>query len=506
MSAPLLLAVDNGLTVTKAVVFDDAGGEVAVAEESITRLHPHPRHVERDMDESWAATARAIRRVLAAPGADAGRIAAVGVTAHGDGIYLVDADGRPAAPGVLSLDSRAVDIMADWGRGGVLERALELTGQYPHVSAPAALLAWFARERPDRLDRARWVMAGKDWIRLCLTGEVATDRTEASQSFTDLETQEYSGDALSLYGLDGIAGKLPPILSCDSVAGHVTAEAAAATGLRAGTPVAAGLHDVTAAAIGVGNVAPGGLTLVAGTYSINETISRNPVREPRSACRASFRAGEWMNMSISPASSANVDWFLNRLCPAELAAAERSGGSVFDTLQPEIEAAAERGSRVMFHPFLYGSPLSDFATAGFFGLKGWHGRGDMLLALLEGIAFNHRTHVDVLKARFGLNRVRATGGGTRNPLLLQLFADNLRLSVETVAANEVSALGTAICAGVASGVYPDVETGAEAAVCVAGVRDPEPAAFERVDDRYGLYLRVAEALQPLWPEFNEAED
>lgn len=505
MSDNLLLAIDSGLTVTKAVVFDRHGTEVAVGERRITVHYPHPHHVERDMDEAWAATAAAIRDALAAPGVDAARVRGVGVTAHGDGLYPVTADLRPAGPGILSLDSRAVAVLERWQRVGVADEALTRTGQTPHVSAPATLLAWLAEERPECLARTRWVMACKDWIRLCLTGEVATDPTEASESFTDVETQDYSAEALRLFGLSALEPCLPPVVACDAPAGRVSTEVAAETGLPAGTPVATGLHDVTAAAIGLGNIHPGELTVVAGTYSINETISTHPARNPSVACRNGFRPGEWMNMAISPASSANIDWVLREFCQREQVEAEARGGSVFDTLQPEIERAAEDRAGVFFHPFLYGSPLSDRASGGLFGLKGWHTRGHVLLAVLEGIAYNHRTHVDALKAAFPLERARAAGGGVRNPVLRQRFADNFRLPVGTVSANEVSALGAAVCAGVAGGVYEGIDTGVAEAVHPAAPHEPDPQGAEAADEGYALYRQLAKALEPLWPKLSDRE-
>ena len=277
---PSLLGIDNGLTVTKAVVFDADGRQLAVARRRVPQSIPRPHHVERDMDGLWAATAEAIREALAASGRPAADIAAVAATAHGDGIYLLDADRRPLGPAILSLDSRAGAIAEAWTGGPVADAALALTGQLPHASAPSALLAWIRDHEPDRYARIATAFACKDWLRFCLTGAVGTDRTEASTSFTDVRTQAWSPEALRLFGLDALAHALPPIARSAEIAGHVTPEAAALTGLLAGTPVAAGLHDVTASALGIGGHAEGVLAIVAGTYSINETVSTEPLHRP----------------------------------------------------------------------------------------------------------------------------------------------------------------------------------------------------------------------------------
>ena len=498
MAGRYLVAVDSGLTVTKAVVFAADGAQVAASARRIEQRHPQPGFVERDMDAVWVASAAAIRGALAEAGIAGRDVAAVAPTGHGDGLYPVAADLRPVGPGILSLDSRAVDVLAGWRSDGVLDRALTLTGQVPMASSPAPVLAWLKRHRRADYDRIAWVLSCKDWLRLCLTGAVATDRTEASVSFTDVETQGYSTAALDLYGMPELHDRLPPILGPAEIAGTVTAEAAEATGLPEGLPVAAGLHDVTAAAVGLGTVAPGELSIVAGTYSINEVISTAPVRDARWMCRNGVEPGTWMNMALSPASSANIDWFLRTLCGADLDRAAADGVSVFDRLQDEIARAFEDDSKVVYHPFLYGSPFSDLASAGFFGLRGWHGRGHVLRAVFEGIAFNHRTHVDALRVAFPMAHARVAGGGARNPLLMQLFADTLGLAVETVDAGEVSALGAALCAAVGVGLYASVAEAAERTIRVRGRFEPDRQGTARAEEAYRLYLSIVDAMRPAW--------
>jgi L-xylulokinase len=505
LEPPFLVAVDSGLTVTKAVVFDARGRTISVASAQIEQLMPRPHHVERDMAQAWIATAGAIREAFAKAAIDTGQIGALGVTGHGDGVYLVDAALRPLGHAVLSLDSRAVDVVIDWRQRCVATRALQLTGQQPMVAAPAAILAWMKRHEPERFARIGWVLSCKDWLRLCLTGRVATDPTEASVSFTNVDTQAYSSDALALFDLETLHGRLPEVVPCTRPAGTVTAEASRATGLRAGLPVVAGLHDVTAAAVGLGMIEIGDLAMVAGTYSINETMLGAPERDAGFFCRNAPEPGRWMAMSISPASSANIDWFLNVFCAAERAAAEAAGESIFDRLRPELDEAFARDTSIVFHPFLFGSPHGEAASAGFFGLKGWHRRSDVLKAVLEGIVFNHRTHVEALGKRVPLRRARLAGGAAREPRLAQLFADTIGMPVETVVADEVSAFGAALCAAVGCSRYPDIAGAVEATVAVKARHAPDTASQTRLDAAYGRYMAAVEAVRPLWATLADAE-
>ncbi len=497
--SPYLLGIDSGLTVTKAVVFDEEGRERGMGAVNNAQKSPHPRWVEQDMDRVWEGCREAVRQALDEAGVDAGEITAVGVTGHGDGIYPVDEGGNPIRPGILSLDSRAYQVLERWEESSVMDRALEFNGQIPFAALPATLLAWMKEHEPENLERTRWVLYVKDWLRYKLTGECATDPTEASSGFTDVRTQEYSEEAFPLYGLEEVRGKLPPVVASTEVVGEVTSEAAAATGLAPGTLVVSGAHDVDASAIGVGCIEPGQLTMTAGTWSINEVISDEPVLNEGWACRNFVTPGLWMNMSASPASAANLEWFVQRLSPLEVERAEERGTSPFDFVNQEVEAVLREKSRVFYHPFLYGSPHGDEATAGFFGLRGWHSRGHLLKALFEGTVFNHKGHVDTLRPAFDFTRVRLTGGGSRSELWSQMFADALNLTVEVTDADEAGALGAAVCAGLGTSVYRSLEDATERVVRLLRTHEPEPESRDRVAEAYETYTALAEALTPVWP-------
>lgn len=492
---PSLLGLDSGLTVTKAVLFDADGTEIAVARRRVPQHIPHPRHVERDMDELWAAAAGVIAEVIETSGRPASDIAAVAATAHGDGIYLLDLERKPLGHGILSLDSRAEGLVANWSGTDLFERSLMLTGQTPHAAAPSALLAWIAREEPDRFSRIGHILACKDWLRFCLTGTIGTDRTEASTAFTDLATQDYTPDALKLFGLEALAGALPPIDLPASVVGHVTEAAARQTGLVAGTPVAAGLHDVTASALGIGGHRTGVVDVVAGTYSINEIVSDRPSTDPRWFCRSGIEPGTWNSMSISPASTTNYDWFLETLCRGE---ADAGDASIHGRLAEEIREALVRQSTLLFHPFLFGSPYGAHASGAFLGLHGWHDRGDVLRAVLEGIAFNHRHHVDALRNGFPFEAARLTGGVSRNPDFAQMMADVLGLPVSTSRTGEAAAWGAALCAGAAVGVFETPFDDPRDMEALTERYLPDVDRHAEYDRRYTVFVEAVEALRPVW--------
>lgn len=500
---PSLLGIDNGLTVTKAVLFDVDGTPLAIARRRVPQAIPQPRHVERDMHGLWNATADAIAEAIASSGRPASDIAAVAATAHGDGIYLLDGDRQPLGPAILSLDSRAAGIVADWAAGCVAGQALTMTGQTPHAAAPSALLAWIKAREPERYRRIGHVLACKDWLRFCLAGTIGTDRTDASTSFTDVRDQGYSRPALRLFGVEELFGALPPMHGPAEVVGRVTGGAAARCGLAEGTPVACGLHDVTASALGIGAHREGVLAVVAGTYSINEIVSSQPRVDARWFSRNAITPGRWNNMAISPASAANYDWFLSALCQREQAAADAAGRSVHAVLADEIGAALAEPSTVLFHPYLFGSPHGAMASASFVGLRGWHDRGTMLRAVLEGIAFNHCHHIDALRDGFVVRELRLTGGASRNPTFAQMFANVLATPVTVTDTDEAAAWGAALCAGAGVGLYPSPQDDPRDLERHSTVYSPEADRIGAYQARYRLFRQVAETLAPLWPEIEK---
>lgn len=502
MTRELVLGLDAGHTVTKAVLFDAFGRPVARGSGMLPLTTPRPHWVERDMDDVWRTAHQAIAACLAEAGPDAGRaIAAVGLAGHGDGLYAVDERGLPVRASIVAMDTRAEAVLGEWRGTPVWSRALDLSGTVPFPGSPAALLVWLARHEPRVLHQVRWLLSCKDWLRLRLTGEVATDPTDASASFTDIRRGGYSPELLDLYGLGALADKLPPVVACDAVSGTVTPEAAALTGLAPGTPVITGAHDVDAAAIGVGGTTPGELSLIAGSFSINQVVSERPVVDPRWQVRHFVRPGQWMTMSTSPTSVANLEWFLRVTgTPAE----HRDG--IHEAIGREVEAHLAGPSEVLFHPFVYGSPHPRPTSGTFLGLRGWHGRGHLLRALMEGVVLNHRWHVDALCSKLPITgaTARLTGGAAHSEVWSQMFADALRRPVVVTDVQESAARGAALLAATAVGLLAGV-TDPRADAAVLRRHEPRPDRVAVLDEAYQVYQEAMDALGPVWARLDASE-
>ncbi len=496
--SPYLLGIDSGNTSTKAVVFDEEGYERGVGSVNNTQINPQPRWVEQDMHTVWENTQTAVREAILAAKIEGHEIEAVGMSGHGDGIYLLDESGEPVRAGIQSMDSRAHKLLARWDESGVSDKILEFNGQQPFAALPPVLLAWFKENQPEVLEKTHWAVYVKDWIRFKLTGEFATDPSEASSGFTDVRTQDYGEEAFSIYGLEEVRGMLPPIVGCAEIVGGVTQEAARLTGLKPDTPVVGGAHDVDCSSVGSGCVNPGDLTMIAGTWSINEVVNDEPTFVEGAACRNFVEPGLYLNLSASPTSATNLEWFVHRMCPMEVKYSKEIGASPFAFVNQEVEGVMNEEPHVFYHPFLYSSPHGDDATGGFFGLRGWHTRGHLLRALLEGTVFNHKTHVDILRDAFDVKRIRLTGGGSSSHVWSQMFADALNETVEVTGAGETGALGAAICAGVGIGIYDSINDATENVIRAFRTHEPDTRNSRRYAEAYETYMGLVNALEPVW--------
>jgi L-xylulokinase len=378
-----------------------------------------------------------------------------------------------------------------------------VSGQGPFASTPAALLAWFSENDPETLANAAFALPCKDAIKARITGQISTDRTEASLSFVDYRTQEYSREILEIYGIPEAWRLLATALDSTAQAGVVTAEAAKALGLPEGIPVAAGAHDVDCSAIGSGAVRAGAVSIIAGTYSINQAISATPSISPNWCARNFVIPGMWMNQGVSPSSATNMEWFVREIC-ATTGAALPADADPFEFVEREIAAIENDPPDVVYLPFLYGSPLPIDTSATFLGIRGWHTRGHLLRAVMQGVVYNHLWHVDQLLTVFPAESIHLTGGATNSGRWCQIFADALGREVRVSLTPEAGALGVCLLAGVSVGVYRDVEDAAERAGGTQLVYQPQPAGVAAQASSYARYRRVVEAMAPVWEATHDA--
>ena len=499
------IGTDNGGTMSKAALFDLGGKELAVASEKVDFLTPESSWSERDMGAMWQSTANAIKKVITKSGVNPDEIAGVGNTGYGNGLYLIDENGDPVRNAINSTDSRAREYIDQWITEGIDKKVLPKTMQCLWPAQPNALLRWIKDHEPESMDKTKWVMVAKDYIRFKLTGEVKGDMSDSSAlSLMDNNTGKWDPELFETWGISEFFDKMPPVVQTSDIAGYVTAEAAELTGLKEGTPVCGGMFDIDACGIASGMTKEGQLSLVAGTWGNNQFISRKPVVDSDLFMTSFYSIPGWyLSFEGSPTSASNFDWFANTFFKDECELPANKGKHVYEICSDLIKGTTP-DNNLLFLPFLLGSNVDSNATGCFIGLSSNHTRGDLARAVWEGIIFSHRWHVERLMKFIEMPEcVILTGGVTNSSEWVQMFADCFQLPMKVPNGTELGALGAAIAAAVATETYPDFHSACDQMVELGREQQPATEMKDYYDKKFGKYMTLLAALKPVWKTLAE---
>ena len=474
-----LVGLDVGTTGVKALRISPDGEIVARAEEGYRLSTPQPGWAEQDPEDWW----RAAEAALAAVGSDG--VAGIGLSGQMHGLVALDNADRVLRPAILWNDQRTgaecAEIEARFG----LRELVQLTGNRALPGFTAPKLLWLRRHEPDVYARIARVLLPKDYVRLRLAGEHATDVADASGTLLfDVRQRRWSGEVLE--GLEIPADWVPAALESTGLSGQ-TAD---------GLPVAAGAGDQAAGALGVGVDRPGPLSVVLGTsgvvFAALPAFAADPDGRVHSFCHAV--PDGWHAMGVMLSAAGSLGWLREVVAPGEPP----------DEVVAEAEPWPPGVEGLTFLPYLAGerTPHVDpAARAAFAGLSLRHDRGALVRAVLEGVAFGLRDSLELLRA-IGVEpgSARVSGGGARSELWLRIVASVLELPLERTAAEEGAAFGAALLGGVAAGVFTDVQEAVAATVRVRDTIEPEPEWIEPYAHAYRRFRSLYPALRPLEDE------
>lgn len=495
-----VLGIDKGTTMTKAALFAVRTGAVAAIARRPTRdLHPSPDWHEEDMRGTYDGVAAAIRDVIASSGIRPEEIAGVGVSGHMGGLWALDGKGEPAGPAIAWPDARATGLLRRWQDEGKVDRLFEIAGNAPIPGLPLLLLAWLKENDRPFYDRIETVFLAKDYINYRLTGVRATDESDLSLFPCDIRKRTPSAELFELAGVGEMLAKLPPVKAIGDVVGHVTAAAARETGLAQGTPVVTGAGDAVAAAIGVNALESGQAVTVIGTSFMNNLTVDRPLFEPRGAGFLFLMPdGLWQRLvSNTGGGSLCLDWMLRTFGAMSYGKGE---GLDFSRIEAEARAAAPADGLIV-HPYFNSSGLSaprfePLARSSIFGLDLSTGPAALVRAVMEGVALSMIDCYAALEAP--VRQITITGGGARSPLWREICASAMNRPLSVPEAEETGALGVALLAARASGVYPTLRAAADAMVRLAGTTEPDPMLSARYQAAYPLFRDLGRDLAPLW--------
>ncbi len=465
MSKKYVLGIDNGGTVIKAAIYDAEGNVHALAQSHMDTLVPQPLFTERDSEDLWDANVRAIRRCLDQSDVDAADIAALAITGHGNGLYLARRDGSPSRNGIISTDARAQSYVDRWlARPDYKDRVQSKTGSTVWAGQPPALLAWLDEHEPDVFDETDYVLSCKDYIRLRLTGTATLETTDAcGVCLANIMTREVYPDLFDFFGIRRWLEKIPPVVDSTEFGGVVTEEAAALTGLAVGTPVAGGTMDIVAGALAAGLTEEDQLTVITGTWSINEVISSDPQLDNKVFLTDVYPIPDtWLILEGNPNGVSNLDWYIRNVVRRYLDVfgdREMSDGEVFALCEKLIHDFVPDVQDPFFLPFINGTSIIPDGRAGFVGITSYHDMRHMVRAVYEGVIFSHMHLIKQLRGYIDLSgHVRFTGGAANSKIWTQMFADAIGMPLDIVDAEESGTLGSAMCSAVAAGIHPDIQT------------------------------------------------
>ena len=460
-SSEALIGLDVGTTGVKAVAISPEGELLASAEEGYPLSTPHPGWAEQDPEDWWRAAEACLARLPQGP---------VGLSGQMHGLVVLDADDRLLRPAILWNDQRTAAECVEIEERVGLERLIELTGNRALPGFTAPKLLWLRRHEPEVYGRIAHVLLPKDYVRFRLTGERAIDAADASGTLLfDVAHRRWSAEVCE--ALDVPLEWLP--------AAHESTEVA-------------GAGDQAAAALGVGIVAPGGVSVVLGTSGVVFAVLPEYAPDPEARVHVFCHAvpNTWHAMGVMLSAAGSAAWLRGVL------------GGEHAQLDEEASRWEPGSDGLLFAPYLSGerTPHADpDASGAFTGLSVRHDRGALWRAALEGVAFGLRDSLELLRSLGVRPEVgRVSGGGARSALWIRIVASVLGLPLELMASEEGSAFGAALLAGVRAGTFADASEAVARCVRVTGRVDPDPAwasAYEETYDRFRLLYPTLKELR-----------
>ena len=488
------LGLDVGTGGSRALLVDEQGH----VKFGFTAPHEDMRMeralwAEQRPENWWEASQAAVRGVLSGAGITGKEVRGIGLTGQMHGLVMLDDSGKVIRPALIWCDQRSqsqVDrINQTVGRNDVVAFTANpvLTG----FTLPKLL--WVRDNEPRAFEKISKILLPKDYLRYCLTGEYASDVSDASgTALFDVVMRRWSSNMVTRLDLD--SSILPNVVESSDLAGSVTAQAARATGLQQGTPVVGGAGDQAASAVGNGIVQEGQVSCTLGTSGVVfahlERASYDAVGRVHTFCHAV--KGKWHIMGVTQGAGLSLQWFRNQLAP----------GASYDSLTAEAAQAPPGSQGLFWLPYLMGERtphLDATARGGWIGITAKHRRADLIRSVIEGVSYSQRDCLDIIEGmRVPVEAVRASGGGGQSPFWRQMLADVLGKRVVALETQEGSAYGAALLAMVGTGAYSSVPEACKAAIREVSSVDPRSHESQVYSRGYQVYRALYPTLRPLY--------
>ncbi len=502
MSDKYLLGIDLGTSGTKTVLFHQDGSVITSSTVEYPMDQPENGWAEQAPEDWWNAAVQTIGAVVRKSGVRPEDIAALGISGQMHGLVMLDKAGKVLRPSIIWADQRTGRECEEITEIIGAKRVIEITANPVLTGFTAGKIRWVQNHQPEIYEKCRHILLPKDYLRYMLTGDFATEVSDASgMQLLDVPNRRWSDEVLSKLGID--KDYLGKVYESPEVTGHISALAARLTGLSEKTLVVGGAGDNAAAAVGTGVVADGRAFTTIGTSGVvfahTDTLAIDPRGRVHTFCCAV--PGAWHVMAVMQAAGLSLKWFRDTLCQAEIETAALMDVDPYQIMDLEAAKSPIGANRLFYLPYLMGerTPHLDPDCRGvFFGLSAMHGKRDMMRAVFEGVAYSLNDGLNVLD-EMGVKpaQMLATGGGGRSAFWRQMLADVFGCKVVTTKAKEGPALGVAILAGVGAGLYPSVREACDSMIKIGGEQLPIP-------ENQPAYAKNYAQFRALYPDMKEA--
>lgn len=449
-----------------------------------------PLWAEQHPDDWWRASVAAIAGVLKTADVSGAKVHGVGLSGQMHGLVLLDERGEVIRPALIWCDQRSQRQVDFINSKLGAENVVRWTANPVLTGFTLPKLLWVRDNDPASFARVRHFLLPKDYLRYKLTGELATDVSDASgTSMLDVVKRKWSGEVMNGLGLD--SSILPKLYESSEVTGRVSAEAAQATGLAAGTPVMAGAGDQAASAIGNGIVQTGAVSCTIGTSGVVFAYLEAPAYDPLGRVHTFCHAipGAWHVMGVTQGAGLSLQWLRTQLAST----------SIYDELTREAETAPRGAHGLFWLPYLMGERtphLDANARAAWVGLTAKHRRAELIRSVLEGVCYSQNDGLEIIRALGAApEMVRLSGGGAKSAFWHQLFADIFNTPVAILESQEGSAYGAALLALIGTGEYGSAAELCERAIKEVAVKQPQPDAAAFYKKSYSIYTSLYPALK-----------
>ena len=495
-----LIGVDCGTSGTKTVLFDETGKVISSATIEYPMYQPKNGYAEQDPADWGNAMVKTIQSVMAKSGVAKEDVKGIGISGQMHGLVMLDGENHVLRKSIIWCDQRTAAEVDEMNRVIGHDKLIEITANPALTGWTAAKILWVKNNEPEIYEKCRHILLPKDYLRLLLTGEYATEVSDASgMQLLDVPNRCWSKEILKALEIDeALLGK---VYESAEITGKLTQAMAETLGLCAGTPVVGGAGDNAAAAVGTGVVTDGRAFTTIGTSGVvfahTSGIAIDKKGRVHTCCAAV--PGAWHVMGVTQGAGLSLKWFRDQFCGSEKEAASYMEVDPYYIMDQQAAKVPVGSNRLLYLPYLMGERtphLDPNARGVFFGLSAMHTKRDMLRAVMEGVSYSLRDCVEVFREMgISVSDMMACGGGGSSKLWRSMLSDLYGCSVKTASSKEGPALGVAILAAVGTGLYSSVPEACDAIVGVDKVAAPTAENIPEYEKYYQLYRSIYPALK-----------